>query len=79
MFDTWTDAKFKLLYEACQAGILAGSRLIRWKAGDTEAEKELTVNLADPNVLAAVNAEFRQRFPSEVGRPRYSRTRAVFS
>jgi len=79
VFDTYTDEKFRALYEACQAAILAGTRVIRWRAGDTESEREHTINLADQNVTAAINAEFRQRFPSEVGRPRYSRTRAVFS
>ena len=77
MFDTWTDERFRALYDAVQAAVIAGSQVIEWQAGETSAKKE-TVTLTN-SYISAVNAEFRARFPSEVGRTRRSRTVAAFS
>ena len=78
MFDTWKNDKFRLLYDAVQAGVIAGTRVIKWNAGDTGVEKLAQFTLTTGNI-AAVNAEFRHRFPDECGRARNRRTRAVFA
>jgi hypothetical protein len=69
VFDTWKNDKFKALYEAVQSGVLAGKTIVKWNAGDTGVEKEVQFALTPENI-AAVNAEYRLRFPSQVGRPR---------
>jgi hypothetical protein len=61
-------ARLKRDYASC---------ITRWKAGDTEVEKEKS-NLT--RQLSLVVAEIRQRPGMEPdARPRYTRTRAVFS
>ena len=77
MFDTWEDTAFRTLYAAVQAAVTRGSQIIEWNAGDTGAKKEAVTLTA--NYIAAVNAEFRNRWPGEVGRRRITRTRPVFT
>jgi hypothetical protein len=79
VFASLTDNEFRALHSAAKSARLAGSKLVRWKAGDTEVEKELTFNWSNPSEWAALDAEFCVRFPEEVARPRRTRTRAVFS
>ena len=78
MYASLTDEEFRAFYAAAKAAMLAGSKITRWKAGDTEVEKSLTLNWSDPGTWSAINAEFCQRFPDLV-RARITRTRAVFS
>lgn len=79
MYASLTNEEFRAFHAAAKSAMLAGSKITRWKAGDTEVEKSLTLNWQNPNTWAAINAEFCQRFPDEVARPRLTRTRAVFS
>jgi hypothetical protein len=75
MYDTLTDAQFKQLYDKAVADRAAGYKVTKWDAGDTGFERELTLNLADPNTWAGLAAEFRLRWPDKVRRRR--RTSAV--
>lgn len=77
MFDSWKNDKFRALYDAAQVAIIAGSRVIKWNAGDTGVEKVESFQLTPKNI-AALNHEFRLRYPDECGRVRHNRTRASF-
>ena len=77
MYRSLTDNQVKELHAACLAARLAGTRLVKWNAGDTGAERMLTLDLSDPNTWAAIDAEFCMRFAPK--RVNYRRTRAAFA
>lgn len=78
MYASLTEVEFRAFHSAAKAAMSSGSKIVRWKAGDTEVEKSLTLNWANPNTWAGIDAEYCHRFPAEV-RPRITRTRATFS
>lgn len=76
MFSTLDDNEIRDLHNGYKAAVKARKELIEWTSGDTSARKELVVTVSEHGQLIA--NEFRRRFPDEC-RPRFTRTRAVFS
>jgi hypothetical protein len=76
MFDTFTDTEVLALHNAYKAARASGRRVMEWTSGDTSSRVEFTIDLDRDGPM--ISLEFRRRFPDEC-RPRYTRTRAVFS
>ncbi len=77
MYGSLTDAQVRELHAAALEARLAGSRVTKWNAGETGAERMLTLDLSDPNTWASIDAEFRLRFGAK--RKNFSRTRVSFA
>lgn len=76
MFSTLDDNEVRALHNAYKAARAAGKRILEWTSGDTSLRREFTIDMDRDGML--ISLEFRRRFPDEC-RPRFTRTRAVFS
>ncbi|HWN95018.1 MAG TPA: hypothetical protein VNT99_08295 [Methylomirabilota bacterium] len=77
MYRSLSDAQVKDLHSSALAARLEGTRVFKWNSGDTGAENMLTLNLADPNTWAQIDAEYCMRFGGK--RRSYRRTTVNFS